>query len=57
MDNKKVPGTKISSLLILLILGSAVAMGANGETKQDSWIAVAFATGAALLLAWLYSAS
>ena len=56
MDNKKVPGTKISSRLVFLILGSSVAMGANGETKQDSWIAVVAATGAALLLAWLYSA-
>ena len=56
MENKKVPGTKISSLLVFLIVGSSVAMGANGETKQDSWIAVAAATGAALLLAWLYSA-
>jgi spore germination protein KB len=31
-------------------------MGDTGDAKQDSWIAMAAATGAALLLAWLYSA-
>ena len=42
--------------MALLIIASSVAMGSGSEAKQDSWIAMAFATGAALLLAWLYSA-
>lgn len=56
MDSKKVPGSKISSLMALLIIASSVSIGSGGAAKQDSWIAMAFATGAALLLAWLYSA-
>ena len=56
MDNKKVPGSKISSLIALLLVASSVAMGSGSEAEQDSWLAMTFATGAALLLAWLYSA-
>lgn len=56
MENKKVPGSKISSLTALMLVASSVALEASGGAKQDSWIAMAFATGAALLLAWLYSA-
>ncbi len=56
MENKKVAGSKISSIIALMLTASSVAMGAGGGAKQDSWIAMIFATGAALLLAWLYSA-
>ena len=56
MDNKKVPGAKISSLIAIHLIASSLALGDTGDAKQDSWIAMAAATGAAFLLVWLYSA-
>lgn len=56
MENKKVPGIKLSALIALLLIGSSVTVGGGGTAKQDSWIAMAAATAGALLLAWFYSA-
>lgn len=56
MNNEKVQGTKLSSLIALLLIGSSVALSASSQAKQDSWIAMLIAMAAALLLAWLYSA-
>lgn len=56
MDNKKVPGSKISAIILLLLVGSSVTLGAGSDAKQDSWLAMLCATAAMILLVWLYSA-
>lgn len=56
MENKKVPGAKISSLIAFHVIGSALVLGSGDDANQDSWITMAAATGVALLLAWIYSA-
>lgn len=56
MGNKKVPGAKISAIIALYLIGSSLVLGSGNEARQDSWITIIFATIAAVLLAWLYSA-
>jgi len=55
MNNKKVPGSKASTVIALYLIGSSLILGSGNQAKQDSWIALIFSTGLALLLAWLYS--
>ncbi len=55
MDNKKVPGVKLSALIALLLTGSSVTLGGGSAAEQDSWIAMAAATAGGVLLAWFYS--
>lgn len=56
MENKKVSGNKISALIAFNIMGASIVISSGKKAEQDSWIATSLATGAALLLAWLYSA-
>lgn len=55
MNKKKVPGSKISALIALYLIGSSLVLGSDNRAKQDSWIALILSTGLSLLLVWLYS--
>lgn len=55
MNKKKVPGSKISALIALYLIGSSLVLGSGNRARQDSWIALILSTGLSLLLVWLYS--
>ena len=55
MNNKKVPGSKISAVIALYLIGSSLVLGSGNQAKQDSWIALILSTGLSMLLVWLYS--
>lgn len=56
MNTKKVPGSRITALIALQIIGSSLVIGSGTEARQDSWLTMLFALAAAMLMVWMYSA-
>ena len=48
------PGSIISAIIAVYLIGSSLVLGSSNEAQQDSWIALIFSTVLAMLLVWLY---